>query len=152
MESDVFFGESDLENVKSLALPEGSTCLVCFDDLSNQNMVAYKANKDSSWYLSTFCINCIKYLLKIQFHKYLNTLSTTNCAKEQRTLLDRGPPINVSDRLGFPEAGNAEVYSLFDFGTLTPLSPKLDGSKTGKERMELWEELNKFRFKNDTEE
>ncbi|XP_955051.1 uncharacterized protein TA04140 [Theileria annulata] len=129
MESDPFSPEDDFESVKSLPLPEGLTCLVCFEDLSNQNMVAYKANKDSSWHLSTFCVDCIKYLLKIQFHKYLNTLSTTNCAKEQRTLLDRGPPINVSDRLGFPEAGNDEVYSLFDFGTLMPLSPKLDGSK-----------------------
>ncbi|UKK01306.1 hypothetical protein MACK_002119 [Theileria orientalis] len=152
MEEDVLFDESDLEKVNSLELPENQACMVCFDDLSRENMVAYKPFKDSTWSLSTFCVECIKQLIKIQYHKYLHSLSTTNCAKEQRALLDRGPPINVSDSLGFPEAEKSEVYSLYDYGSSKPLSPKLDGSLTGQARLDLWAELNKFRFKNDTEE
>lgn len=128
MADEPLFEESDLEQVKSLEPPAGSSCLVCFEDLSRENAVGYKPSKHAGWSLSTFCVDCVKHLLKIQYHKYLDTLATTTCAKEQRTLLDRGPPVNVSDRLGFPEAESAEVYSLYDFGSAEPLSPRLEGS------------------------
>ena len=30
-----------------------------------------------------------------QFHTYKETLTTTTCAKTQRQLLERGPPVNL---------------------------------------------------------
>ncbi|EKX72888.1 conserved hypothetical protein [Theileria equi strain WA] len=146
------FTREDLEFLKGIKVEEGKSCLVCFEDLSKDNMVGYKVDIYSIWSISTFCIDCVQRLLKIQYYKYLETLSKTTCAREQRTLLDKGPPINISDRIGFPLSGSQEVFCLFDFNTFKPLSAKLDGSLTGQARQDLWDELNKFRFKNDNEE
>ncbi|GFE55557.1 hypothetical protein BaOVIS_029610 [Babesia ovis] len=140
------------ETCAHLEIPDGTTCLVCFEDLTRENAVGYKVDKDAEWALATFCIDCIKYLLKTQYEKYINALRTTTCAKEQRSLLERGPPINVSDRLGFPLAEKEEVYELFDVGESKVMSAKLEGSLVGEEREQLWKELSQFRFKGDNEE
>ncbi|EDO05879.1 uncharacterized protein BBOV_IV002820 [Babesia bovis T2Bo] len=136
-----------------LIITDGSTCLVCFEELTRENGVAYKVNDgDDFWALSTFCIECIKHLLKTQYERYIVSIRTTTCAKEQRSLLDRGPPINISDRLGFPLADNKEVSELFDMGRNLSISAKLEGSLIGEEREKLWKELSEFRFKEDKEE
>ncbi|ORM41366.1 uncharacterized protein BXIN_0753 [Babesia sp. Xinjiang] len=135
-----------------LDIPNGATCLVCYDDLDRSNAVAYKVTEGSEWSLSTFCIICVKYMLKTQYGRYINALKTTTCAKEQRALLEKGPPINISDHLGFPIAENNEVYELFDVGEGKLLSAKLEGSLVGEAREKLWNELSQFKFKGDNEE
>ncbi|CDR96045.1 hypothetical protein, conserved [Babesia bigemina] len=136
----------------SIEIDDGTSCLICYEDLILSNAVAYKATEDAEWALSTFCIDCIKQLLATQYERYITSLRTTNCAKEQRALLERGPPVNISDHLGFPLAEKREVYALYDMGQQAPLSAKLEGSVTGEERERLWEELSKFKFKGDHEE
>ncbi|KAK1442273.1 hypothetical protein BgAZ_403030 [Babesia gibsoni] len=137
---------------ESAELLDNESCLVCYEDLIRDIAVAYQAKEQGGWAVSKFCIDCIKQLLSSQFHRYIKSLETTTCAREQRALLDRGPPVNISDRIGFPLADTDEVYMLYELGSNKLLSPRLDGSVTGEERERLWEELKKFRFTNDSEE
>ncbi|KAK1934372.1 hypothetical protein X943_003184 [Babesia divergens] len=162
----------------NIDIAEGTNCLVCYEDMTRDIAVAYKAKEHSEWALATFCINCIRHLLATQYHRYIKALRTTNCAREQRALLERGPPINIADKNGFPLADKEEVYMLFDIGNGQQLSAKLDGSlvsnpfavithhlqryrvldadnnmdvQIGEERERLWQELSMFKISGDNE-
>jgi hypothetical protein len=45
---------------------------------------------------SLFCATCVDYLLTSQWQKYVDQLAKASCKAEQRRLLDKGPPINIS--------------------------------------------------------
>jgi len=74
----------------------------------------------------------------------MDSLANSNCAKEQKALLTRGPPVNLFDKNGFPEAGDNEIFSLLIFSEDAPRSAKLEGSLLGEERLQLWEDQKKF--------
>ena len=112
---------------------EGSTCMCCWDDLEIANYVEYQSSADSSWYPSGYCVNCIEQLLATQWESYKQSLAKTTCKAEQRRLLTRGPPINISDAKALPcsEEG-AEVHSLWYMNDNQVHSAKLTGSLTGE--------------------
>lgn len=88
-------------------------CLVCFDDLNNENSLEYQSANDSIyWFPAYFCSDCTGALQDIQFFKYCNDLANTTCAKQQRILLERGLPINVRDKNAFPMSGDKEIMKL----------------------------------------
>lgn len=87
-------------------------CLVCFDPIDEENAVEYTLGKHEPWYLAFFCYDCIAVLQRSQFQKYCTDLAATTCAKEQRILLERGPPINLHDKNGFPESKGEELFML----------------------------------------
>ncbi|KAF7458226.1 hypothetical protein HWI79_1227 [Cryptosporidium felis] len=119
-------------------------CLICFSDLNEANSVEYKTGPSSEWYRSNFCLECIESLKKSQFHRYCDSITNTKCLKEQKALLLKGPPINVWDKHGFPECGENEVFQLCRSNDKTIISPKLDGSLVGDERLNYWNYLKQF--------
>lgn len=50
----------------NIEIAEGTNCLVCYEDMTRDIAVAYKAKEHSEWALATFCINCIRHLLATQ--------------------------------------------------------------------------------------
>ncbi|EEA06829.1 uncharacterized protein CMU_015050 [Cryptosporidium muris RN66] len=133
-------------------------CLICYSNLDDSNSVEYQVYENSSWYLSKYC----------------ESIKNTKCLKEQRALLQRGPPvrylifiidysinliifcyinqINVRDIHGFPECHDNEVFSLCNSKTRDNIDPKLDGSLIGDERIKFWNELKQFISKEDMPE
>lgn len=101
---------------------------------------------------------CIEHLLKTQWGAYRTALEKTNCKvcfrkldfcefsvistafslsccghqAEQRRLLARGPPINISDAKALPCPDNGEVHSLWYMSDGQDHSAKLEGSLTGE--------------------
>lgn len=74
---------------------EGATCACCWDNVTAENYVEYKASADDSWHPSGYCLDCINILLKSQWQQYNDQVKTVKCKAEQRRLLTRGPPINL---------------------------------------------------------
>ena len=83
-------------------------------------------------YCSLFIVHCLLLivycLLFDQFKRYCDGVCHSSCAKEQRSLLRRGPPINLSDAHAFPAAGHEEIGALWRAATRSETSPKLHGS------------------------
>ncbi|KAH8581969.1 uncharacterized protein ELE39_003031 [Cryptosporidium sp. chipmunk genotype I] len=127
-------------------------CLICFADLDEINSVDYKTSSDSSWFKSLFCIECIATLKKTQYQRYCDLVTNTKCLKEQKSLLKRGPPINIYDKHGFPECGENEVFMLCKSNSRDIICPKLEGSLVGEDRMKYWEYLKQFISKDLLEE
>ena len=87
----------------------------------------------------------VQQLLDSQFHTFVERVKTTDCQAELKRLLDAGPPIYVSDKLGFPlEEGDTHVINLWYASDGQERSAKLDGAVEGEERQKLWDELCKF--------
>ena len=84
-------------------------------------------------------------LLKTQFQQFIDRVEKTDCQAELRRLLQKGPPIYISDEHGFPLKEDDEyVVRLWYALDCEERSSRLEGSKIGKEHQKLWDELNKF--------
>jgi len=65
-------------------------------------------------------------------------------------MIERGPPIAVYDRLGFPETDGKEIEGLKSGGSTPTILPHiLEGSKTGKERQEVLDWMLSFMIQNE---
>jgi hypothetical protein len=108
---------------------------------------------DTGWLPSGFCIHCIKHLLSTQWDTYVNTLCKTTCKAEQRRMLTRGPPINLSDKTALPCPDDEEVYALWYMSSPDEeQSAKLTGSLVGKEREEYWNSQRQFYISDEPDE
>eukprot|EP00922_Rhytidocystis_sp_ex-Travisia-forbesii_P036581 GHVS01054400.1.p2 GENE.GHVS01054400.1~~GHVS01054400.1.p2 ORF type:complete len:192 (-),score=64.82 GHVS01054400.1:23-598(-) len=125
-------------------IPVNSECLVCFDELISANSMLYKTSPSSSWFVSTFCAECVEELRRSQFARYVTSLAASTCAREQRALLHRGPPVRLSDKNGFPAANAEEVFALRHYEQEQDSSAILEGALQGEQRMAFWEEQRKF--------
>ncbi len=128
---------------------EGAACACCWEDLSDENYVEYRASAEGDWKPSGFCEMCIQHLIKTQWKTYKDGLAKTTCKAEQRRLLERGPPINLSDKTALPcpdgtEGGNAEAYSLWFCSDKQEHSAQLEDALTGEERQKFWDEQKAF--------
>ncbi|CDU19793.1 hypothetical protein YYC_05663 [Plasmodium yoelii 17X] len=139
------------ENKHAEKVPDNLLCLICYDDINENNYIEYKTDEYSEWYPSMFCMNCTGILIDTQYHKYVDSVQKSDCLKEQTSLLKMGPPINVKDKNGFPLSDGKEIHSLWYFCDKQVHSAKLDGSLLGEDRMKMWEELKKFLIKDDNE-
>lgn len=81
---------------------------------------------------------CIDQLLLTQWSKYTTALEKTTCKAEQRRLLAKGPPINISDPKALPCPDGGEVHSLWYMVDLKEHSAKLEGSLAGKVGLFYW--------------
>ena len=76
---------------------------VAGEDLSSDNYVEYRAKADGEWKPSGILRGtCVKMLLKSQWKTYTDGLAKSTCKAEQRRMLDKGPPINISDKSALP--------------------------------------------------
>lgn len=126
--------------------------MCCWDDLAAETYVEYRSAADAPWQPSGYCQNCIEQVQKTQWSTYKTSLEKTTCKAEQRRLLARGPPINISDAKALPCADNGEVHSLWYMTDGAEHSAKLEGSLTGEERQKYWDEQEAFYIKDEPEE
>ncbi|KAI4836782.1 hypothetical protein MKS88_004586 [Plasmodium brasilianum] len=143
--------DKKLSNTKMLTennhvekVPENLVCLICYDDIDENTYIEYQTHEFGEWHPSMFCMNCTGILIETQYHKYINNVQKSECLREQKNLLEMGPPINIKDKNGFPLSDGKEIYSLWYFCDKKVHSAKLDGSLVGEERMKMWDELKKF--------
>ena len=146
---------------------EGASCMCCWDDLAAETYVEYRSTCSSSssvatdatstttpnaWQPSGYCQGCIEQLLKTQWNTYTTALAKTTCKAEQRRLLARGPPINISDAKALPCPENCDVEMLWYMSDGQEHSAKLEGSLVGEARQKYWDEQQSFYIKDETEE
>ncbi|CRH01428.1 conserved Plasmodium protein, unknown function [Plasmodium relictum] len=150
LESDKSENKNVVNEIHATNVPENLVCLICYDDIDENNYIEYKTDEFSKWYPSSFCLNCTNILLKTQYHQYINNVQKSECLREQTNLLQMGPPINIKDKNGFPFSDGKEIYSLWFFSDKKIHSAKLDGSLVGEERIKVWNELKKFLINDET--
>ena len=91
--------------------------------------------------------------METQFDQYIERVKKTDCQAELRRLLEKGPPIYISDGHGLALDDDEEyVVKLWFASDNTERSAKLKNALDGKEREDLWEELNEFIIKEGKEE
>lgn len=86
-------------------------------------------------------------LLDSQYQQYIDRVKKTDCQAELRRLLTPGPPVYLSDKHGLPideSEGDTYVIKLWYASDGKERSAKLKDALEGKERDDLWAELNKF--------
>lgn len=120
---------------------EESSCAICFDDITKDNLIEYKLSCSDEWFSmkSPTCADCIFIMRDSQYHDYIERVQKTDCKKELRRLMTTGPPIWISDPNLFEVPEGQHVESLrTQKGTE---SAKLKDALDGEERVKLWEEL-----------
>ncbi|KAL3910634.1 MAG: hypothetical protein SGARI_002027 [Bacillariaceae sp.] len=109
------------------------------------NYVEYQTAPSMLWHPCQYERSVVENLLKTQFHDYVNEVRTTDCQATLRRLLDRGPPVYISDKHAMPlPEGETYIAKVWFAGDNTERSAKLDGAVDGAERDVLWEELKSF--------
>ena len=127
-------------------MTDPDSCLICFDDITNETMTMYKRYKRSSgnnqdnennfYTKSKCCVTCVKHMLDVSWENYVDRLKNADCEAEMRRLLELGPPINLrcsnvleSDNKIDPKEEFESLY--FDN---QEQSAKLKGSLIGDDR------------------
>jgi hypothetical protein len=107
--------------------------------------VEYQSFPSLKWKPSLFELEVVQKLLDEQFHQYVERVKKTDCQAELRRLLDKGPPIYISDDTALPlEEGDTHISKLWFAFDGQERSAKLDGALEGEAREKLWEELKQF--------
>jgi len=129
----------------------GMCCLCTMEDITEEdgNYVEYQVYPSLKWKPAQFESCVVQQLLEQQFEQYISRVKKTDCQAELRRLLDKGPPIYISDKHGLPldtEDGDEYIIKLWfaSDGPGVERSAVLKKAKQGEERQKLWDELNKF--------
>ena len=123
---------------------EGAECMVCFDDISEENYVEYKSEENSKWLAALSCQMCIEHLIGTQFARYGDLVKKTTCKAELGRLLKAGPPINLKESQSLPCPDDGEVFKLWFSSDKAERSAKLKDSLVGEERLTYWNSLKAF--------
>lgn len=92
-------------------------------------------------------------LLESQFNQFVDRVKKTDCQAELRRLLEKGPPIYISDKHGLALEDEEEyVVNLWFASDGKERSAKLKDAVEGNERDELWKSLNEFLIEEGKEE
>ncbi|GAX13328.1 hypothetical protein FisN_17Hh269 [Fistulifera solaris] len=122
-------------------------CICTMEDITvgDGNYVEYQSFPSLKWKPSLFELEVVQKLLDEQFHQYVERVKKTDCQAELRRLLDKGPPIYISDDTALPlEEGDTHISKLWFASDGQERSAKLDGALEGEAREKLWEELKQF--------
>lgn len=83
--------------------------------------------------------------METQFDQYIDRVKKTDCQAELRRLLEKGPPIYISDKHGLVLDDDEEhVIKLWFASDDKEISAKLKNAVEGDERDKLWKSLNEF--------
>lgn len=95
------------------------------------------------WYPAKAASFAVEHMRKTQFKRFMDRLSTTDCAAEMKRLRENGPPLYVEDRNVFPlEESETHVVRLWYCGEDEEISALLEGApQPGEEHQKLWDEL-----------
>lgn len=108
-------------------------------------IVEFQGYPSMKWKACTFEQSVVQQLVDSQFHTFVERVKTTDCQAELKRLLAAGPPVHVSDKMGFPlDEGDTHVANLWYASDGQERSAKLDGAVEGEERQKLWDELKEF--------
>jgi hypothetical protein len=88
-------------------------CLCCFEEI---NLVKYRDKENGEWKTCSYCKECIKYMLKIQFLNYVEEVKNETCKVALERLVKLGPPLKFRDPKVICDNEKGEVYE-FDFGS-----------------------------------
>lgn len=108
--------------------------------------VEYQTYPSMQWHPAKYEASVILQLQKDQFSAFVNKVKTTDCQAELRRLLDKGPPIYISDKhaLPLPENGDTHICKLWFSSDDAERSAVLEGALEGDARQKLWDELKEF--------
>lgn len=113
--------------------------------LTNYSTVEYQSYPSLKWKPALFEYEVVVKLLEEQFHQYVNRVEQTDCQAELKRLLDKGPPIYLSDDTALPlEEGDTHVSKLWFASDGKERSAKLEGALEGDVREKLWQDLKQF--------
>jgi len=149
--------EAEIEDEPEHGTPnEGAMCLCTMEDITEEdgNYVEYQVYPSLKWKPALFESSVVEQLLGEQFEQFIKRVEETDCEAELRRLLEKGPPVYISDKHGLPlneDDGDKYIIKLW-FATGGEKSAKLKGGKEGEERQKLWDELNKFISEDSKEE
>jgi hypothetical protein len=98
------------------------------------------------WHPAKYEESVILKLLEDQFPTFVRKVKTTDCQAELRRLLEKGPPIYISDKhaLPLPDNGDTHVCKLWFSSDDQERPAMLEGALEGEERKKLWDELKEF--------
>lgn len=130
----------------------GGDCLSCFDELTADNAVEFTFENSTpqmetrnNWSTAKFCFECIQTLIQTQFKKFMKDCVDVDCERTMRALMERGPPIFISDPYAFPNSDGREIQWLRRYDDPQhAFEGKLEGAVTGQERQDLWDHLKGF--------
>ena len=128
-------------------------CKACLSEIDADNYVLYMDNPDADWKSCGYCVECVEHILAEGWKSFYHQVVAADCLAALSRLLSKPPPINFRDTLAVPcDNPTGEVYQFLFRGA--PQSAKLDGSLTGverdqwfnemKERLELFRTLEKM--------
>ena len=128
---------------KQHAPPQGD-CLICMEDLDQNNYLEYQACPGSDWRPFPYCLDCTEFILQRQWHDYMAQLANIQDLATYHRLVEQGPPVNLRDAI-VPCPGNprGEVHQLWTASTQNIKSARLDGSCDGQELQELWDDIRR---------
>ena len=118
-----------------------------YEDITDEdkNYVEYQTMPSSKWSPCLFERSVVETMLESEFGRYMERVKKTDCQAELRRLLAAGPPVWLSDKNGLPLSDGDEYVSKLWFASDNlERSARLKGSKIGKERDDLLEELKEF--------
>jgi hypothetical protein len=123
-------------------VPSGD-CLFCCAEFDDSCYAEYlPPSLTGNWIPSPYCSNCIQqFFIDQQWAKYLKSIAEADCAAALRRVLNKPPPLYVTDK-GFASDESPEgVVGQFWFmqGDLVK-SSKLKDALEGDERDLFWQE------------
>ena len=125
-------------------------CQCCFEEIVNENMVKYQINQNNEWLVCNYCDQCVIYLQNKSWKIYTDQVKQADCKKALIKLIDVGPPVNLRDRVGFPNPLDkhklTEIDNLMFCKNNEIKSAKLKDSLIGNEREKYIEFIKNFKF------
>lgn len=125
---------------------EGMTCKASWEDIDADNYCEYRSAPSGKWLPSGFASDTVRHLLKTQFRKYLDDVekATKDCAAAVRRLVNKGPPVYLSDQEALPLVeGDTHIDMLWfangGGAAAEELSSALEGAFVGDAREALWD-------------
>jgi len=121
--------------------PEGLTCKVTWDDIDDDNYCEYQTVPSGEWNCAYFSSDTIEHMINSQYAKYLQDVEAAakDCAAAVRRLVEMGPPMYLSDRVGLPlPEGDTHIDKVWFSSNDKETSARLVGSLQGEERETLW--------------
>eukprot|EP01013_Petalomonas_cantuscygni_P007638 TRINITY_DN1981_c0_g1_i1.p1 TRINITY_DN1981_c0_g1~~TRINITY_DN1981_c0_g1_i1.p1 ORF type:complete len:190 (+),score=17.89 TRINITY_DN1981_c0_g1_i1:30-572(+) len=130
-------------------------CLVCFDDIADGNLVAYRTHAGSEWYQAYCCVGCFQNVFKRNgsFAHFRKLVDEADCFRQVRNLVesriwyhfkdDMMMPVPLNDHTTPTEVARrrAEVHEVWRGDTKQASTPVIDGALDASERASLYSHL-----------
>jgi hypothetical protein len=118
----------------------GMTCLITMDDITKENYAEYRCQPSGKWLPAQMTSEMVLHFISTGWDKYVKDVeaASKDCAAAVRRLVQKGPPLYVSEPKILPLPEGDEYIDEFWFmnGDQT-ISAKLEGALEGEAREKL---------------